>query len=47
MKTNGFRRGFLQMRGRFTLTGTVLGSAVSDSGAGFFETYVSPPASRQ
>jgi hypothetical protein len=38
----GFRRAFLQMRGRFTLQGRVLGEAVSDSGAGFFETYVSP-----
>jgi len=38
----GFRRAFLQMRGRFTLRGRVLGEAVSDSGAGFFETYVSP-----
>ncbi len=38
----GFRRAFLQMRGRFTLRGRVLGETVSDSGAGFFETYVSP-----
>ena len=38
----GFRRAFLQMRGRFTLGGRVLGETVSDSGAGFFETYVSP-----
>jgi hypothetical protein len=38
----GFRRAFLQMRGRFILRGRVLGETVSDSGAGFFETYVSP-----
>ena len=31
---------FLQMRGAFTLTGTIGGTAVSDSGTGFFETYV-------
>jgi hypothetical protein len=43
MKTRGFRRGFLQMRGRFAMTGTLLGEAVADSGTGFFETYVSPP----
>jgi hypothetical protein len=40
MKTSGFRRGFLQMRGHFTLAGMVLGKAVADSGSGFFETYV-------
>ncbi|MFL5473822.1 MAG: hypothetical protein ACJ8AM_15830, partial [Gemmatimonadales bacterium] len=38
----GFRRAFLQMRGHFNLRGRVLGETVSDSGAGFFETYVSP-----
>jgi len=42
MKTRGFHRTFLQMRGRFTITGRVLGQAVSDSGAGFFETYAAP-----
>jgi hypothetical protein len=42
MKSGGFRRGFLQMRGWFTLQGRVLGETVSDSGRGFFETYVSP-----
>jgi hypothetical protein len=42
MKSGGFQRGFLQMRGRFTLQGKVLGAVVSDSGGGFFETYVSP-----
>ncbi|HYF38908.1 MAG TPA: hypothetical protein VD930_04400, partial [Gemmatimonadales bacterium] len=40
MKASGFRRGFLQMRGRFTIDGKVLGEAVADSGTGFFETYV-------
>lgn len=43
MRTSGFRRGFLQMRGRFTVDGTVLGKVVADSGTGFFETYVSRP----
>ena len=33
-------RRFLQMRGRFTLRGTLGGLAVADSGTGFFETYV-------
>ena len=36
----GFRRFFLQLRGRFKLEGRVGGAAVSDSGTGFFETYV-------
>jgi hypothetical protein len=40
MKTGGFRRGFLQMRGEFTVAGKVLGEVVADSGTGFFETYV-------
>jgi hypothetical protein len=40
MKSGGFRRGFLQMRGHFTLSGQLLGKTVADSGAGFFETYV-------
>jgi hypothetical protein len=40
MGTGGFRRVFLQMRGRFSLSGRVLGQVVADSGAGFFETYV-------
>lgn len=35
-----FRRAFLQMRGRFTLRGTLGGEPVSDRGQGFFETYV-------
>jgi hypothetical protein len=42
--TAGFRRYFLQMRGRFTLAGRMGGAAVHDSGSGFFETYVKPPA---
>jgi hypothetical protein len=33
-------RYFLQLRGRFTLAGRVGGTAVADSGTGFFETYV-------
>jgi hypothetical protein len=40
MGTGGFRRVFLQMRGRFSLSGRVLGQTVADSGTGFFETYV-------
>lgn len=40
MGTGGFRRVFLQMRGRFSLTGRVLGQTVADSGTGFFETYM-------
>jgi hypothetical protein len=39
MGAGGFRRYFLQMRGRFRLEGTVAGTAVADSGVGFFETY--------
>ncbi len=35
-----FRRYFLQMRGRFVLAGRLAGAAVSDSGRGFFETYI-------
>lgn len=31
---------FLQIRGRFTVTGNVSGVAVADSGTGFFETFV-------
>jgi hypothetical protein len=40
MRTRGFRRLFLQMRGRFVVSGRVLGQVIADSGAGFFETYV-------
>jgi hypothetical protein len=42
MTTGGFQRVFLQMRGRFALRGTLLGQAVTDSGQGFFETYIAP-----
>jgi hypothetical protein len=42
MRSHGFRRGFLQMRGRFSVAGTLLGKTVADSGTGFFETYVGP-----
>jgi hypothetical protein len=31
---------FLQMRGGFSISGTLAGQAVSDTGSGFFETYV-------
>jgi hypothetical protein len=34
------QRVFLQMRGRFSLRGHLLGEVVADSGMGFFETYV-------
>jgi hypothetical protein len=40
MGSGGFRRVFLQMRGRFSLSGRVLGQTLADSGAGFFETYI-------
>ena len=40
MNASSLRRGFLQMRGRFTLNGRLLGETVSDTGMGFFETYV-------
>jgi hypothetical protein len=39
MGTGAFRRVFLQMRGRFLLSGRLQGEAVADSGVGFFETY--------
>ncbi|MEP6571928.1 MAG: ABC transporter permease [Gemmatimonadota bacterium] len=42
MGTGGFQRNFLQMRGHFVAEGTVGGRMVSDSGSGFFETYVRP-----
>lgn len=42
MRATEFRRVFLQMRGRFSLTGRVAGEIVADSGTGFFETYVAP-----
>jgi hypothetical protein len=40
MRSASFRRVFLQMRGRFTLSGRLLGQTLADSGSGFFETYV-------
>jgi hypothetical protein len=40
MRATNFRRAFLQMRGRFNLAGRVGGEAVTDSGTGFFETFV-------
>jgi hypothetical protein len=40
MGAGGFRRVFLQMRGRFTVTGRLLGQTLADFGTGFFETYV-------
>jgi hypothetical protein len=41
---SGVPRYFLQMRGRFTLTGRLAGKPVSDSGMGFFETYTDSSA---
>jgi hypothetical protein len=35
------RRTFLQMRGRFELSGRVMGDSLRDRGEGFFETYLS------
>ena len=43
--TSGLDRFFLQMRGDFTLAGTVGGVSVADTGSGFFETYSRDPAS--
>ncbi len=40
MRASSFRRTFLQMRGRFELRGRVAGQELSDTGRGFFETYV-------
>jgi hypothetical protein len=34
------RRLFLQMRGRFELSGRLMGEPVRDRGQGFFETYL-------
>lgn len=39
----GLDRSFLQMRGRFRLSGRIAGEAVADSGLGFFETWVATP----
>ncbi len=41
---SGVPRYFLQMRGRFRLSGRITGEAVSDSGMGFFETYTDSSA---
>lgn len=41
--TAGLGRSFLQMRGRFVLEGLLGGSAVADSGLGFFETWLTAP----
>jgi hypothetical protein len=41
----GFRRAFLQMRGRFSLSARIAGKMSGDSGTGFFETYTRTPAS--
>lgn len=40
MRAEGLGRHFLQMRGRFTVTGRIAGEVVADSGTGFFETYI-------
>ncbi len=40
MEADSFRRLFLQMRGRFELTGRIMGESVRDQGQGFFETYL-------
>ena len=39
MMSGALRRYFLQMRGRFQLSGSLAGEPVADSGMGFFETY--------
>ena len=43
MSASSFRRLFLQMRGRFELRGRVAGVEASDTGWGFFETYLESP----
>jgi hypothetical protein len=40
METVSFGRLFLQMRGRFQLSGRIMGESVRDRGQGFFETYL-------
>jgi hypothetical protein len=40
MAAGSFRRLFLQMRGRFQLSGRIMGEPVRDRGQGFFETYL-------
>jgi hypothetical protein len=42
MRSGSFQRVFLQMQGRFSLRGRLLGREVADSGTGFFETYIVP-----
>jgi hypothetical protein len=46
MAGGGVPRTFLQMRGRFQLSARVGGEMLSDSGAGFFETYTQAPSTR-
>jgi hypothetical protein len=43
MAASGFQRYFLQMRGRFRLSGTIGGRALEETGDGFFETWRSLP----
>jgi hypothetical protein len=45
MGAGGFRRAFLQMRGRFSLSAGIAGEMSVDSGSGFFETYTQAPTS--
>jgi hypothetical protein len=40
MDVGSLRRHFIQMRGRFRLSGRIMGEPVSDRGEGFFETYL-------
>ncbi len=42
----GMERVFLQMRGRWTATGAAAGRTVSDTGSGFFETWLGDAATR-
>ncbi|HEY3934519.1 MAG TPA: hypothetical protein VGL65_07850 [Gemmatimonadales bacterium] len=42
----GGDRAFLQLRGKWVARGTAVGSAVADSGSGFFETWVPLPPPR-
>jgi hypothetical protein len=47
MGTSGFRRYFLQMRGQFRLTGSLGGTAINETGDGFFETWRTAPLSSE
>ena len=47
MGASGFRRTFVQMRGRFTLRGRIGREQVADEGRGFFETYLTRPPVRR